>query len=129
MISIKELRKFGFILSFLFMGLFGFLFPFLGDKNLPSWPFILSICILIPTLIQPTWLKIIHTPWMKLGHILGWMNTRILLGIIFFLLITPMGIIMRCRGKDPMQRTYDKSRTSYRKICQSQPPQHMEKPF
>jgi hypothetical protein len=74
------------------------------------------------------WLKIIYTPWMKFGHILGFINTRIILGFIFFVMITPMGLVMRLMGKDPMCRKLDGS-ASYRKISASQTKEHMERPF
>lgn len=124
-----QLRKFGFILIGMLSGLFGLLFPLLGDRAIPTWPWALAAILAIPTLFQPRWLNSIYQPWMKLGHILGWVNTRIILGLIFFLMITPMGMIMRWRGKDPMQRQFEKEKPSYRKATPAQPPQHMEKPF
>jgi len=126
----SQLRKFGFILSFGMIGIFGVLIPFLKDHLMPSWPYAIGIVILIPTLIQPLWLKAIYTPWMKLGAILGWFNTRVLLGILFFFLITPMGIIMRLWKKDPMQRSFDKNKQSYRILSHPERnSQHMEKPY
>ncbi|MBN9287322.1 MAG: hypothetical protein BGO43_15640 [Gammaproteobacteria bacterium 39-13] len=126
----SQLRKFGFILSFGMIGIFGVLIPFLKDHLTPSWPYAIGIVILIPTLIQPLWLKAIYTPWMKLGAMLGWFNTRVLLGILFFFLITPMGILMRLGKKDPMQRSFDKNKQSYRILPHPERnSQHMEKPY
>lgn len=126
----SQLRKFGLILSFGLIGLFGVGLPHLKAHPIPSWPYILGGIILIPTLIQPLWLKVIYGPWMKLGAILGWFNTRLILGILFFVLVTPMGIIMRLRKKDPMQRSFDKNLNSYRKdACKTRPSEHMEKPY
>lgn len=126
----SQLRKFGLILSFGLIGIFGLLIPLMREHLTPTWPYAMGIIILIPTLIQPLWLKVIYTPWMKLGAILGWFNTRVLLGILFFALITPMGILMRLRKKDPMQRTFDKEKRSYRIISNAERnPQHMEKPY
>ncbi len=124
-----QLRKFGFILAFGLMGIFGLLFPWLKENALPLWPFAIGGVVLIPTLIAPLWLKAIFIPWMKIGNVLGWINTRIILGVIFYGMVTPMGIVMRLLGKDPMYRRYDKALASYRKISVQQPPQHMEKPF
>lgn len=116
-----ELRKFGLILGGGGLVLFGIFNAW--------WLCIASCVILISTFIQPLWLKIIYTPWMKIGNLLGWINTRILLGIVFFLIITPMGIMMRLLGKDPMQRCFEKKALSYRKIIIPQSPKHMEKPY
>lgn len=51
----------------------------------------------------PQSLKYAHWAWMKLGHLLGWINTRILLGFIFYGLITPMGFVLRLFGRNPME--------------------------
>ncbi len=124
-----QLRKFGFILGFGLISLFGLLFPLLKDNPLPMWPYLIGTGVLIPAFIRPQSLKLVYGPWMKMGHCLGWVNTRILLGIIFYGLITPMGIVMRLLGKDPMCRAYLKNATTYRKISTQQHPSHMEKPF
>jgi hypothetical protein len=123
-----QLRKFGLILGCGLIAIFGLLFPFMKEQTLPSWPYAIGAIVLIPTFIQPMWLKIIYTPWMKIGHILGFINTRIILGFIFFVMITPMGLVMRLMGKDPMCRKLDGS-ASYRKISASQTKEHMERPF
>ncbi|MFI4937116.1 MAG: SxtJ family membrane protein [Candidatus Berkiellales bacterium] len=77
--------------------------------------------------IQP--LKMIYDLWMKLGHVLGWINTRIILGIIFFTLITPMGVMMRIFKKEILQLKINKLAPSYRKKVLAQSIQHMEKPY
>lgn len=55
----------------------------------------------VPALLRP-----LHGPWMKFAEILGHLNTRILLGLFFFVGITPTGLLMRLSGKDPMSRTF-----------------------
>ncbi|MGE3318996.1 MAG: SxtJ family membrane protein [Candidatus Berkiella sp.] len=124
-----ELRKFGLILSCVFMGAFGFLLPILLNKAIPTWPWIVGTLIFVPTMVKPDWLKVIYHPWMKLGHILGWVNTRIILGVIFFALITPIGLIRRLLGNDPLGLTFDQKATTYRTIIPSQGIKHMENPF
>ncbi len=128
-LSIPELRKFGFTLTSVFIGAFGLLLPLLLKKAMPTWPFIIGTLILIPTVTKPAMLKVIYTPWMKVGHILGWINTRIILGAIFFVLITPTGLIRRLLGKDTLGLQFDKQATTYRKYVSVQSIQHMEKPF
>lgn len=124
-----QLRKFGLVLALGLIAIFGLLFPLLKERALPQWPYIIGAILLIPTCVQPMWLKIIYNPWMKLGHILGFINTRIILGFIFFGMITPMGLVMRLMGKDPMYRKYDKNLKSYRTISKAQDKEHMERPF
>jgi len=127
--DIQQLRKFGIILAAGFVGIFGTLAPYLSQHAIPWWPWCLGALLLFLSFIKPLWLHYIYQPWMKLGSVLGWINTRIILGIIFFALITPLGLIMRLCAKDKMQRTYDKTLLSYRKKITPQPIQHMEKPF
>lgn len=128
-LTVNQLRNFGFMLTFVLFIFFGTLFPLMRHKSIPYWPWIIGFAIFVPTLTKPFLLKIIYTPWMKIGAVLGWINTRIILGLIFFLLITPMGLILRLFGKDLLSTQYDKSKLSYRKITTPQPIQHMEKPF
>ncbi len=45
--------------------------------------------------------------WMKFAHALGWVNTRIILTIVYFLAITPVALFFRIAGKDPMQRSFE----------------------
>lgn len=73
--------------------------------------------------------RYIYIPWIKFGHALGWVNTRIILGLIYFIMITPMGVIMRRFGYNPMARGYDPKINSYRRVIVPKPIQHMEKPF
>jgi hypothetical protein len=51
--------------------------------------------------------------WMLLAGGLLWINTRLLLGIVFFLLVLPMGILARLFGRDPMERRFDRSAPTY----------------
>lgn len=125
----KTLRQFGFILAFIWIALFGTLMPLLMHQSFVLWPWILGGLCLFPSLVNPLWLKHFYNAWMKIGHVLGWINTRIILSVIFFLMITPWAIVMRCLGKDPMQRKWDSTQTSYRKRSIDTPISHMEKPF
>ena len=63
------------------------------------------------------------------GEVLGWINTRIILGVLFYLLFTPLGLCMRLRGKDPMRRTLSPEAESYRVVRQPRPSSHMMHQF
>jgi hypothetical protein len=66
---------------------------------------------------------------MALGHILGWINTRIILGFVFYLIVTPIGFIRRLLGKDPMGKEIRADINSYRIIRQPRPPSHLKRQF
>ena len=69
------------------------------------------------------------SPLDDVGEVLGWINTRIILGALFYLLFTPLGVGMRLRGKDPMRRTLAPEAESYRVVRQPRPSSHMRHQF
>lgn len=62
---------------------------------------------------RPQWLGLAFGAWMGLARVLSWINTRILLIVIFYGIMTPAGIIMKLFGFDPLERKFEKSRQSY----------------
>ena len=66
---------------------------------------------------------------MKLGEILGWINTRIILGAIFFGVVTPMGLIRRMLGKDSMGRRRKSDAESYRVPRNARSASHMTRQY
>ena len=71
----------------------------------------------------------IHKGWMWVGHILGWINTRILLSIVFYALVTPIGLVFRLMGKDTMRQAFAESSTTYRVVRSPRPHSHMKYQF
>ena len=130
--SKQELRKFGFIMGAMFALLFGLLFPWIFDKtaeNWPIWPFIVLAIFWALALIAPQILKPINEIWLKIGNVLGWINSRIILGIMFFALIFPIGLILKLFGKDSMNRKFNDSIKSYRRNTKPRKKEHLERPF
>ena len=125
----EELRKFGLVTGIIFSALFGLLFPWLFEHSMPLWPWILGSTLVIWALIHPKSLGPLYHFWMKIGHILGWINTRIILAIMFYFLFLPIAIIMKTFGKDPLYKKLDRKLTSYRNKSVQQPKEHIEKPF
>ena len=66
---------------------------------------------------------------MRFGHIAGWINTRIILGIMFYLLFFPVGVLMRLVAKDPMARKLDDGAQSYRIRSEAPEKDHIERPY
>jgi hypothetical protein len=54
--------------------------------------------------LAPPLLKYPSDAWWKLAMVLGWVNSRVLLSLVFFILLTPIGVIWRLTGKDPLSR-------------------------
>jgi hypothetical protein len=131
----KTLREFGLVFAGGLIIFFGLLIPWIFDKPWvwqdagARWPWIGAAAFAATGLIFPVALKPIYIIWMKLGHVLGWINTRIILGIVFFLIFMPVALGFRLFGRDPMERKLDASVASYRHPSEHLPPERMEKPF
>ena len=57
----------------------------------------------LTAMLTPTTLAPVYRWWMRLAEILGWINTRIILVIIFFLMVTPLGLLMRLFRRNPLE--------------------------
>jgi hypothetical protein len=66
---------------------------------------------------------------MAMGHILGWVNTRIILGILFYVEVTPIGVIRRMLGKDPMGKKIEANLKSYRINRTPRPASHLRQQY
>lgn len=119
--SKKILREFGFLISFAFPVLIGFLLPFLSGHSFRIWTLWISIPSLILAITMPRLLLYPYKAWMKLGLILGWLNSRLILGLVFILVLQPIAFIMRISGYDPLklkiieQKSY-REKTTNKKI-------------
>jgi hypothetical protein len=125
----KELRQFSFIVGgvFLLVGAW----PLLFRGELPRfWALATGGGLIILGLLLPRALAPVYRGWMALGHALGWLNTRIILGLLFYSMITPMGLIMRLFGKDPLRlRPPDGEVASYRVECMPRERSHLRNLF
>ena len=126
--TLKEIRSFGFFLSLLVVLIFAGLMPWLFNQSIFLWPFVVSTVTALLALLAPSTLRPLHSLFIKLGTLLGFTNTRILLFIIFFGLFLPVSIIMWLVRRDILGRkpsTVD----SYRKLSQPRPRDHFERPY
>jgi hypothetical protein len=125
----QGLRKFGLVTGAIVAGVFGLMLPWLFGFRFPLWPWIVFGVLGSWALIAPTTLGPVYRGWMRFGLVLNWINTRIILGLVYYLMVIPTGVIMRLLGKDPMVRAVDKDVKSYRVPSRKLPREHMEKPF
>lgn len=133
-----ELRTFGLIFAVFFILVIGLLIPLISNGwsamfsdpgLLPQWPWLVSGVVMLWALIHPASLHLLHRPWMKFADIAGWVNTRIIMILLFYLLILPMGFIMRLFGYDPMRRKIDRKIESYRNVKKPEDRDHMRHPY
>lgn len=77
----------------------------LRQRQAPAWWCgAIGALLLVLSWIAPAWLRIPSSLWWRLAHILGWINTRVLLSALFVLMLTPLGLVMRLAGWDPLRR-------------------------
>ncbi len=125
--SPRELRKFGLTVGLVLIGLIGLALPLLRHHALPLWPWPPGALLCLLALAWPASLAPIRRVWLLIGSVLGWINTRIILGVAFFVLVTPIGIIMRLFGKRPLGAV-EPGVTTYRQLPKPSA-RKMEDPF
>ena len=126
--SPAELRKFGLLTALLLVIFFDGLIPWIWGIELPVWPLIVAAVLVFLALVFPRGLGPIYRVWMAFANVLGWINTRIILSLIFFVVFLPIGLIVRLFN-DPMRRKIDSSVDSYRIPSNAPKPENMERPF
>ena len=117
-ISEKELREFGMLIGLGFPILIGWLLPSLLGHEFRAWTLFIGVPGFILGLIAPRLLKYPYKGWMALGNALGWINSHIILGLVFILILQPIAYIMRLTGYDPL-RTRRKGEKTYRENLQN----------
>ena len=101
--SKKQLRQFGFLIAFVFPFLIGYLIPLIHGGYFKIWTLFISIPFLILGIFKPNLLLYAYNSWMKIGLILGWINSRLILGLVFLIVLLPISLIMRLLGYDPLK--------------------------
>lgn len=127
-IGTKQLRSFGLMIGsvFAFIGLW----PMLIHNFDPRWwGLIVAGLFIIPALTVPRGLKPIYRVWMVIGQAMGWVNTRLILAIGFFGILTPIGLAMRAFGRDPLRCKYEPVSKTYSVTRSPRPGSHMQRQF
>ena len=127
-ITTKKLRPFGLTVGGVF-ALIAF-WPVVWRNGEPRW-WIAAVAafFLLPALIFPKSLLWVHKGWMAVGYVMGWINTRIILGAIFYVIVTPIGILRSWMGKDPMGRKLRPDLGTYRIVREPRPASHLTRQY
>ena len=107
----KELREFGITIGIV-LSLLGGLFLWRG-KTYCTYFFMLAAVFILLGVTAPIILKPIQKIWMTLAIVIGWVMSRVILIILFYLIVTPIGLLARLFGKDFLSRKFDKAAGSY----------------
>ena len=125
----KGLRDFGLTTGVAVVVIFGLFFPWMLELDWPVWPWVIAAPFWLLALIHPLWLRWIYRACMRFGLLASRVMTPLVLGIVFFVMITPMAIVRRLMGNDPMQRALDPNQNSYRVKSTKSPKEKLERPF
>jgi hypothetical protein len=127
-ITNEELRSFGFTVG----GIFALIavWPMIVRADDPRWWAVgLAVFFVVPAAVFPNTLAWVYQAWTAAGQVLGWINTRIILGVVFYLVVTPIGLLRRLLGKDPMGRRLKPELETYRMVCKPRPGSHLKKQY
>ena len=124
-IKISSNRSFGIVFFIVFLLIA--LYPLLKGNDLRVWSLIISFVFLVLGLINSKILTPLNRLWFKFGLLLGKFISPLIMGIIFFIVVTPIGIIMRLLKKDLLNLKFNKKETYW--IDKSGPKSKMKNQF
>ena len=104
-------RNFGIVFFVIFL-IISF-YPLTSDGDIRRWSLVISIILLILGLTNSKILTPLNRVWFKFGIFLGRMISPIIMALIFFIVVTPIGLIMRLLRKDLLNLKYNKKNKSY----------------
>jgi hypothetical protein len=107
----KDLRKFGLTIGTVLFLIAAFLF--FTDKSSYIYFAVPGLILIVSGILSPSILKPFNKVWMMVAIILGWFMTRFILSVLFYLILTPIGIIAKISGKDFLKLNIDKTKTTY----------------
>ena len=84
-----------------------------------TWTLVIGIPTIILSIFYPRVLKLPYKIWIKIGIILGWINSRIILGIVYCVILIPIALIMKLFKYDPLKKKIFKEQISYREITKN----------
>ena len=110
-IKISSNRNFGLVFFIVF--LIVSIWPLTYDEPVRIWSAIISLVFLVLGLMNSKLLTPLNKLWFKFGMILGAIVSPVVMGVVFFLVVTPIGLIMRIIGKDVLNKKFDKKKITY----------------
>jgi hypothetical protein len=128
-LSAGELRKFGLSTGAIFAVLFGLIIPWIWDLNYPRWPWVIFLVLGGLGLVAPNSLRLVYRFWMRFALLISKVTTPIILGVVFFLVIMPIGLIIRVFGRDLLALQLNENAETYRVMIDAEPIDTLEKPY
>ena len=124
-IKFSSNRSFGIVFFIVFFIIA--LYPIVNNENIRIWSLIISFIFLVLGLINSKILTPLNKLWYKFGLVLGQLVSPLIMGLIFFFVVTPIGLIMRTLGKDLLNLKYNNQKSYW--IEKTGPKSKMKKQF
>lgn len=124
----KQLRVFGLTVGGIFAVIAGWPVLLYGG-DVRWWALALAVLLIAPALGWPETLRPLNKVWMKAGHVMGVFNTIVLLSLIFFVVVTPIGLIRRWLGRDGLGRDFRGDLRTYRVDRGPRPGSHLKRQY
>ncbi|RMD81653.1 MAG: hypothetical protein D6815_11195 [Candidatus Dadabacteria bacterium] len=108
----RELRQF----AGLWLAVFGALggWKLYASAAAAGWPWLgAAVAVGLPGLVWPALVRPLYVAWMALAFPIGWTVSHLLLALIYYGVVTPIGLVLRLRGVDPMNRRFEPEATTY----------------
>ncbi len=124
-IKMSSNRSFGIVFCIFFLVVA--LYPLIHDGSIRFWSLFISIIFLILGLLKSKFLNPLNKIWFKFGIFIGKIISPIIMGLVFFFVVTPTGLIMRALGKDLLKLNYDNNKSYW--INKTGPKSRMKNQF
>ena len=118
-------RNFGIVFFIVFLLIS--LWPLLNNEDLKSWSLIVSVIFLILGMLNSRFLSSLNMIWFKFGIFLGKIVSPLIMGVIFFAVVTPIGLLMRVFNKDLLNLKINNKNTYW--IKKTEPKSKMKNQF
>lgn len=123
------LRHFAFAMAGALAVIFGLVLPWIFGYAWPVWPWVVASGFLTAGMIAPRGLAPVYRGWMRFALVLGAVNSRILLGLVFLVVFVPVAMLFRLTGRDALARRFDAVASTYRVPSKARRKEDLEKPF
>ena len=110
-VKVSSNRSFGFLFFIVFLAIS--LWPLKSQEDLRLWAFILALIFFVLGILNSKFLTPLNKLWMKFGIFLGSIISPFVMGVVFFMVVTPIGLIMRFLGKDLLRIKKSKFVSTY----------------
>lgn len=127
-IATKELKEFGLLMTWAFPLFIGIIAPWIFGKGFQWWTLWVSLFFVTISYASPKLIYIPYRVWMLIGGIMGFINTRIILGFTFYCLIFPIGIILKTFNKLQFKKQ-NNSKSNYITKTEKLTKEQLENPF